>query len=198
MYTVHRHLLNVRRDNAKQSNAGLPKGSPESCAYFSHPEHAHDRYSIGFRFIPKKAISGEDLRFGNDFDKPIRDHLPPGFSSAFWIVKHVLDPGLDGDVRADKPHLYGPVLSSVDAIRIADKKADFADVPHDDAGVEVEGADGDALQLRADLGIPDDPKRRRKFFLDTSHRQNFTFEAGRLYRCDFFNPYLDFNGENAC
>jgi Protein of unknown function (DUF1769) len=35
----------------------------------------------------KQGINGDDLVFGNDFDHPIRDRLPPGFGTAFKIVK---------------------------------------------------------------------------------------------------------------
>jgi hypothetical protein len=104
--------------------AGLPEGSPSDSPYFSHPLHTHDRYSISFRFTPKRPISGNDLVFGNDFDHPIRDRLPPGFSMAFRIVKWMIDPGLEGDPYADEPWLYGPVLSSVNILRVGASKGE--------------------------------------------------------------------------
>ncbi|OAQ96636.1 hypothetical protein LLEC1_07772 [Akanthomyces lecanii] len=119
--------LNVRI----QGYQGLPPGSPSTSAYFSAEPHAanQDQYSISFRFTPKAptaaaaassspektGISGAHLQFGNDFDRPIRDKLPPGFNTAMRIVKWWIDPGLDGDAYADKPHLYGPALSSFNA-----------------------------------------------------------------------------------
>lgn len=104
---------------------GLPPSSPPSSPYFTTEPHKSnaDLYSIAFRFTPhgpsgaKGGISGEDLQFGNDFDKPIRAHLPPGFGTAMKIVKWWVDPGLDGDVYAEKPYLYGPAVGSFNEVR---------------------------------------------------------------------------------
>lgn len=103
---------------------GLPDGSPESNPYFEHQLHTWDQYSIAFSFIPKKDISGEELVFGNDFDRPIRDRLPPGFGQAFKIVKWLVDPGLEGDVYADKPWLFGRALASWNVLRVGEKIVD--------------------------------------------------------------------------
>jgi hypothetical protein len=67
----------------------VPRGSPKSSPYFDLPLHAKnkDTYSICFRFMLKQDINGDDLVFGNDFDHSIRDRLPPGFGTAFKIVK---------------------------------------------------------------------------------------------------------------
>ncbi|KAF1814393.1 DUF1769-domain-containing protein [Eremomyces bilateralis CBS 781.70] len=100
---------------------GLPEDSPKSSSYFSHPNHKNDRYSISLSFRPKWPINGSDLVWGNDFDHPVRDMLPPGFSYAFKFVKWWLDPGLEGNPYADEPWLYGPILSSMNAIWVGDK-----------------------------------------------------------------------------
>lgn len=92
---------------------GYPEGSPNTHAYFSYPLHKNQEYSITFSFQLKKAISGDSLIFGNDFDNPIRDRLPPGFNTALRIVRWMVDPGVYGDAYADKPYLYGPALSSL-------------------------------------------------------------------------------------
>jgi hypothetical protein len=77
------------RSPTLQNYRGLPRGSPSSSTYFILPPHAKnkDAYSISFRFTLKQGINGNDLVFGNDFDHPIRDRLPPGFGTAFKIVK---------------------------------------------------------------------------------------------------------------
>lgn len=144
--------------------------------------------------MPADGIPGTDLLFGNDFANPIRDRLPPGFSAAFRIVRWAIDPGLDGDVQADKPYLYGPLLSSMNVLRIGEKCKDseMANV-----GVEAmlqEGADGTGEQVRERLRIPEQNAKRMKYFLDAGHRKAFVFEKGREYSCDFYNGYLDFNG----
>jgi len=181
-----------------QNYRGLPHGSPTTSAYFKHPPHEKDQYSIAFSFVPHKTISASSLVFGNDFDRPIRDRLPPGFSIAMKIVQKVIDPGLDGDVYADQPYLYGPLLSSINTLRIGDKlekKGEKYEIPpnvHED-GI-TEGADGkDAEEVREKAGLPADAGKRKSYALDKSHREKFDWEAGRLYQGDFFNPYLDFN-----
>ena len=182
---------------------GYPESSPETSPYFEHALHKSDQYSISLSFIPKADIPGDDLVFGNDFDRPIRDRLPPGFGQAFKIVKWWIDPGLDGDVYGDKPYLYGPALSSWNILRIGDKVVDperhnMEDwkIPNADKFHETvveEGADGSGEEIRSELSIPADSASRKKFFLAESNRQKFVFEKGRLYQFDFGNPYLDFN-----
>ncbi|CAO2657131.1 Nn.00g032570.m01.CDS01 [Neocucurbitaria sp. VM-36] len=188
---------------------GLPKGSPPTSPYFSTPQHPYDRYSISFSFTPKSSIPGDKLVFGNDFDHPIRDRLPPLFDKAFGIVKWWIDPGLDGDVYGDEPYLYGALLSSINVLAIGEKAAGEEEDKLDGeaktegdveqsgsegtAVVYEEGAHGSGAQVRKDKGIPDRAAARQKFFLTEQNRKDFVFEQGREYRCDFFNPYLDFN-----
>ncbi|KAH7120023.1 hypothetical protein B0J11DRAFT_73692 [Dendryphion nanum] len=179
---------------------GLPTGSPSTSPYFSTPQHPYDRYSISFSFTPKRDIAGHHLVFGNDFEHPIRDRLPPLFDKAFGIVKWWIDPGLDGDVYGDEPYLYGALLSSINVLRIgAKEKEEGTGEMEEEEGkdkdvlVYEEGAEGDGEAVRTDKNIPASSAQRQKFFLAESNRENFTFEAGREYKCDFFNPYLDFN-----
>ncbi|KAF2486647.1 hypothetical protein BDY17DRAFT_291840 [Neohortaea acidophila] len=182
-----------------QNYRGLPAGSPQTSPYFSKHPHEHDLYSLEFSFTPKEDINGHDLVFGNDFDHPIRDKLPPGFQQAFNLVKWFIDPGLYGDVHADEPYLYGPLLSSINTFRIGpkdDQEQERTEEVRANAaeGDSVEeGGDGDGLHVREELGIPADAAARKKHFLTEAHQKAFTFEKGREYRNDFFNPYLDFN-----
>lgn len=124
-------------------------------------------------------------------------------------MKWWIDPGLDGDVYGDEPYLYGPLLSSINVLRVGGKELEtLEDKVENGAGekeainggeieeevvVYEEGAEGDGVTVREELGIPSVPAQRQKHFLNESNRKNFTFEAGRTYKCDFFNPYLDFN-----
>jgi hypothetical protein len=181
-----------------QTPLGLPANSPSTSPYFSSPQHPYDRYSISFSFTPKHDIRGDQLVFGNDFEHPIRDRLPPLFDKAFGIVKWWIDPGLDGDVYGDEPYLYGPLLSSINVLRIGEKgdaQADTDSAATEDSGAVVytEGANGSGAEIRKEKNIPAASAQRQKFFLTEANRANFTFEAGREYQCDFFNPYLDFN-----
>ncbi|KXJ86891.1 hypothetical protein Micbo1qcDRAFT_107946, partial [Microdochium bolleyi] len=179
---------------------------------------ANDRYSIAIRFTPKapkgsaaakdttgggddegddddddedtpQGISGGDLQFGNDFDHPIRDKLPPGFSYAMNIVKWWIDPGLDGDAYADEPYLYGPGISSFNALYVGKGEHD----PARGGLVITEGGDEAGLEARRDLGAPETAKERMKWGLKQDSKDRWVYEYGQTYCFDFFNPYLDFN-----
>lgn len=113
--------LSVRVQNYR----GLPPNSPTTSPYFSHPSHKKDQYSIELSLTPRgdnSDVSAANLLFGNDFERPVRDRLPPGFGTAFSIVKRFIDPGLEGDFYSDKPHLYGCALSSFNVLWVGDKK----------------------------------------------------------------------------
>lgn len=58
-----------------------------------------------------------------------------------------------------------------------------------------EGSEGSGKEIRAGYNIPDGPDMRRRFFLEPENRAAFVFEAGRIYKADFGNPYLGFSGE---
>ncbi|KAF3017768.1 hypothetical protein E8E14_008008 [Neopestalotiopsis sp. 37M] len=134
------------------------------------------------------GISAADLQFGNDFDHPIRDRLPPGFNTAMSIVKWWIDPGLDGDAYADRPHLYGPALSSFNAIRVGEAKHD----PEKGGLWFEEGGDEAGLAARKAIGAPDAAKARMKWALKEDSKAKWMFEYGKTYCADFYNPYLDF------
>lgn len=191
-----------------QNYRGLPASSPSTSTYFSHPAHKSDLYSLAFDFSLPKDTSGHDIVFGNDFDHPIRDKLPPGFGQAMKIVQWFIDPGLYGDAYADEPFLYGPFLSSINHFRIGGKegsksegesksKSEGKNEVEGEGDVEVitEGADGDGVEARAAAQLPADAAARKKHFLKEANLKAFEFEAGRSYSADFFNPYVDFNGE---
>ena len=164
--------------------------------------------------IAQSSVTGDELLFGNDFDRPIRDKLPPGFSTAFRIVKWFIDPGLEGDVDADEPYLYGPLLSSINTLETGglrgvneeakaqgapvkdpkDKDIESSVTNDEDARVLEEAGSYDNAVLREKKQMPSDSKKRMKYYLNAEKRKDFQFEKGREYRCDFYNPYLDFNG----
>ncbi|KAG0645452.1 hypothetical protein D0Z07_8624 [Hyphodiscus hymeniophilus] len=193
--SIDSELMSVDLNVRVQNYRGLPLASPNTSPYFSLPAHSKsgDQYSIAFRFTPKQSINGNDLVFGNDFDHPIRDRLPPGFSTALKIVKWAVDPGLDGDPYADEPYLYGPAASSVNVLHVGGK-ATKTETEDAEAGlVFKEGGDEEGMEHRREKGIPDGEAARKKFFLNEENRKGWQWEQGRGYGCDFFNPYLDFN-----
>lgn len=114
-------------------------------------------------------------------------------------MKWGIDPGLDGDVYAEKPYLYGPLASSMNTLVFGEKGTKdlgLGGEGEEDAGlVFVEGGEGDGEQLRESKGIPEGDAARKKWFLNEANRKTFDFEEGRVFGCDFFNAYLDFNGK---
>jgi Protein of unknown function (DUF1769) len=135
-----------------------------------------------------EGISAMDLQFGNDFDHPIRDRLPPGFGTAMNIVKWWIDPGLEGDAYADMPYLYGPALSSFNAVHAGPGILDESK-----GGLWFEeGGDDVGLEWRRTHGAPDDAKARMKWALKPDSKQRWVWEYGRTYGVDFYNPYVDF------
>lgn len=108
-----------------------------------------------------------------------------------------VDPGLDGDVYADEPYLYGPAASSMNALHVGSKTGDGRErLPvEDEAGlVYEEGGSDEGLETRHHNEVPDTESARKKFFLNEENRKNWEWESGRTYGVDFFNAYLDFNG----
>ena len=113
-----------------------------------------------------------------------------------------MDPGLDGDVHADEPYLYGNALSSINLLRVGEKTAKGEgkewEIPvgvHED---EIkEGGEGDGQTIRKDLEVPEGADARKKWFLREDKKEKWMWEEGRVYQADFFNPYLDFNGATS-
>ncbi|RHZ70887.1 hypothetical protein CDV55_104806 [Aspergillus turcosus] len=176
-----------------QNYTGYPDDSPPTHPYFSHPLHQNDQYSITFAIVFKKPVNGNDLIFGNDFDRPIRDRLPPGFNAALKLVKWSIDPAMDGDAYADKPYLYSPAVAALNQFRIGETVGKNDEVPTVHDVVVEEGADGSGVEERAHRGVPEGVAERRKHFQNEEERKRFVFEPGRVYSADFGNPYLVFN-----
>lgn len=176
---------------------GLPRGSRPYSPYFEHPMHANDQYSIEFSFVPKRDLQSLDVVWGNDFEHPIRDRLPPAplFNTAVKIVKTVVDPGIACDAYADEPWLYAPAVSTWMIMKIGDKSPEHqhGNIPHsfEDSPLR-EGAEGSGHEVRRLHGLPENNNKRRKHFLKAQNREKFVFEKDRVYQGDFFNPYIDF------
>lgn len=191
--TVENAFLTAKIAVRIRNYRGLPSRCPPTSPYFADPWHAKDQYSVAFSFVPKQDLPSLNTVWGNDFDHPVRDRLPPGFNLAFKIVKDFIDPGLSCDAYADEPWLYGPSLSCWFAFRVGEKVGEGEDFPAPgEEEVTREGGDGSGADERARLSLPENNEKRRKFFLEAANREAFTFEKGRCYTADFFNPYLDF------
>ncbi|KAL6709863.1 hypothetical protein ACN47E_000648 [Coniothyrium glycines] len=178
---------------------GLPPTAPSTSPYFSHKNHTADRYSIAYSFIPKRNLPGSDMVMGFDYSHSVRHQLPPGTKYAMKIATSMLDPGLYSDPYSDEPYLYGPALSSWFAFSVGELVSEtgaaeqLRRLESRDSGVVTEGATApSAAQIRSQHDIPGAWKKRRKHFLSPDALRGFTFEQGRMYHADFFNPHLDF------
>ncbi|KAI0810186.1 hypothetical protein GGR55DRAFT_645644 [Xylaria sp. FL0064] len=165
-----------------------PNGSSPSDETFREASEASGAGNGNDASSSMNGISGHNLQFGNDFDHPIRDRLPPGFSYAMNIVKWWIDPGLDGDPYADMPYLYGPGLSSFNSIHIGTGEHD----PEKGGLYFDEGGDEAGLEARRSIGAPDGAKERKKWALANDSKDKWVFEYDKTYCVDFFNPYIDF------
>ncbi|KAL4804796.1 hypothetical protein BDV18DRAFT_142533 [Aspergillus unguis] len=172
-----------------QNYTGFPDGAPKSNPYFEHDSHQKDQYSISFAISFKHSVNGDDLVFGNDFDRPIRDRIPPGFGAALRLVQWTIDPTLSGDAYADKPYLYSPAVATWNRLRVGNKEK-LPDVH----GLVVEEGEDEGVNFRKEQGVPEGVDGRRSHFQNEERRKEWEFEADRVYYADFGNQYLDFNG----
>ncbi|KAL4918952.1 hypothetical protein BDW62DRAFT_56004 [Aspergillus aurantiobrunneus] len=170
---------------------GFPDGAPQSNHYFAHPAHRKDQYSISFAVSFKNPINGDDLLFGNDFDRPIRDRLPPGFGAALRLVQWTIDPSLNGDAYADRPYLYSPALATWNSLRVG-QKVEGDKLPDVHNLIVEEGAE-EGVTVREEKGVPSTIEGRRGHFQSEEKRKEWEFEDQRVYFADFGNQYLDFN-----
>jgi hypothetical protein len=126
-------------------------------------------------------------------------------------------------VYADKPHMFGPLLSSVNALHVGAHPEDEDEIVVEeeasdgsgsgstsgtstpleggrayvspDAGIVVlEGGKLGGRIIREEKNVPESAAARKKHFLTEARRREWVFEPGREVWGDFFNGFLDFNG----
>ncbi|KAJ3037609.1 hypothetical protein HDV00_001497 [Rhizophlyctis rosea] len=73
------------------------------------------RYSVMIQGRFKKDWNGDEIIFGTDFDTRVR--TPTGAGLAIKIAKW-LDPALDADLNCEKPWLYTPWVSAMNALAV--------------------------------------------------------------------------------
>lgn len=100
---------------------------------------------------------------------------------------------------SDTPHLYGNALSSVNTLRVGERVEGGKGLGGGEEGgwgkeALEEGGDGDGVEWRESREVPETGDARKKHFLTKGKTEEWEWEEGRIYKADFFNPYLDFNG----
>jgi hypothetical protein len=153
-------------------------GTKLSSAYFEQSQHKDDQLSIQFSVKFREPVDGNNLMWGNDFDSPIRDILPPAFSMGLRMFKWIVDPSVEGDVYSDKPYLYGRALTSINRIR--------QDSERHEGRVEWAGFfNQEKLKDTEYVG-----SERMKHYMIEDERKQFEFGTIDTWDFDFYTPYL--------
>ncbi|CBQ68626.1 conserved hypothetical protein [Sporisorium reilianum SRZ2] len=172
--------------------------------YFDAGHGKGQNWSMQIQGRFKTPVNADDLVFGNEFDKPIKDHLPYGTSVALQFVK-LVDPNLEHDLYAQRPHAWSPYLATMPRINaVACDKDDFADWPAFPTHPEYVQDDITSLippelaQKEKDTvanfkGIDKAHEYRQRFLGNRAHRQQITIDQSHIITADFFNGFLDFN-----
>ena len=88
-------------------------------------------------------------------------------------------------------------MSSFNVLRVGGKVGSGENVTQGERNAETvieEGGEGEGVDWRKSRDVPEGAGARKKWFLGKGRTETWKWEEGRLYKGDFFNPYLDFNG----
>jgi len=134
------------------------------------------------RFL--KEVSGDDVMFGNVFDRPL--HLPYGSSAALGFVK-LLDSTLEYDLQGDKPWALSPYLATTPFLSHT-KISPEEDPPPITSNIIIDNAGG----LIPNSTVPMQPDRR-KHFSSPEHRRSVKLGPSDFIQTDFCYGYLSFD-----
>lgn len=88
-----------------------------STHYFDHAHAKGCTWSIQVQGQFKRAVCVDDVEYGNQFEKPIRDRLPWGTSVALRAI-NIIDPTLRHDLYSDQPWAFGPLITSMTRVNV--------------------------------------------------------------------------------
>ncbi|TKY89657.1 hypothetical protein EX895_001442 [Sporisorium graminicola] len=172
--------------------------------YFGAGHGKGQSWSMQIQGRFKSAVNADDLVFGNEFDKPIKDHLPYGTSVALQFVK-LVDPNLEHDLYAQRPHAWSPYLATMPRVNsVASDKEDFSEWPsfpthpeyvQDDISslIPSELAEKERDTVANFKGIDKAHEYRQRFLGNRAHRKEIIVDKDQIVTADFFNGFLDFN-----
>ncbi|CAE6521429.1 unnamed protein product [Rhizoctonia solani] len=154
--------------------------------YFNDESRARHTWSIGIQGRFLKEINGNDIIFGNVFDRPL--NLPWGFGAVLNFAQYI-DPTLEHDLYGQKPWALSPFLSTMPYLQRT-KLDPTAPVPTNLSVPIVTEQSKPALAPA--LESESTPAARRKYFTDESHRKEVIFTPQDLIQADFVHGHLQF------
>ncbi|CAE6424962.1 unnamed protein product [Rhizoctonia solani] len=181
--------------------------------YFNVESRARHTWSIGVQGRFLKEINGNDILFGNVFDRPL--NLPWGFSAALNFAQYV-DPTLEHDLYGEKPWALYVQVSSSQIVsetyikcpyicRPGGRRSPFLSTMPYLQRIELDpvtpvptdmpepmAAERSSPPLAPTLESESAPAARRKYFTDESRRKEITFTSRDLIQADFVHGHLQF------
>ncbi|KAH7344969.1 hypothetical protein B0J17DRAFT_23376 [Rhizoctonia solani] len=162
--------------------------------YFNDESRAARTWSIGIQGRFLEEINGNDILFGNVFDRPL--NLPWGFGAVlnFAQYDHVselryVDPTLEHDLYGEKPWALSPFLSTMPYLQRIELDP-AAPVPTGlPAPITTEQSKPALVPV---LESESSPAARRKYFTDESHRKEINLTPRDLIQADFVHGHLQF------
>ncbi|KAK3843461.1 MAG: hypothetical protein J3R72DRAFT_440888 [Linnemannia gamsii] len=128
------------KEGQEQDSLGLFPESP----WFSLPGGDSNLSSVQISGRFKREWPGEQVVFGNQFEKPLR--LPPLSSIALKFIQFI-DPGLKADIYCDRPWAFSPLIATMNTVNVAGWHLDKATQKK----VEEQGQEEDKERLENEL-----------------------------------------------
>ncbi|KAF9339463.1 hypothetical protein BGZ91_005832 [Linnemannia elongata] len=128
------------KEGQEQDSLGI---IPES-TWFSLPGGDNNLSSVQISGRFKREWPGEQVVFGNQFEKPLR--LPPFSSVALKFIQFI-DPGLKADIYCDRPWAFSPLIATMNTVNVSGWHLDKATQKK----VEEHGQEEDKERLENEL-----------------------------------------------
>ncbi|KAG8717260.1 hypothetical protein FRC08_007888 [Ceratobasidium sp. 394] len=156
--------------------------------YFTHESRSACTWAIQIQGRFLKEINGNDVLFGNIFDRPLP--LPWGSSAILSFVQYI-DPTLNHDIYGEKPWALSPFLSTMPYLQ---RTQIAADTPVPNIPTTLLTEEKSQPPLAPALKGDSTPETRWRYFGDEAHRKQFTFTPKDLISADFCYGYLQLPG----
>ncbi|KAG0054498.1 hypothetical protein BGZ83_011092 [Gryganskiella cystojenkinii] len=116
---------------------------PDS-AWFTKPGGDNNLSSVQISGRFKREWAGDQVVFGNQFEKPLR--LPPFSGIALRFIQFI-DPGLKADIYSERPWAFSPLIATMNTVNVSGWHIDKATQDK----VERTGEEEDKVRLEQEL-----------------------------------------------